>query len=408
MGEHFKPETPDQVKDALQWALSEGHSFNVFSGRTKEGYGRPGSATDNLDLSALSGINLYEPGELVMSARAATPLDDIITTLTENRQRLAFEAPNWSSLFADDSAGGSGTIGGMFVCNMAGPRRVQAGAARDHILGFQALIGRGEHFKSGGRVVKNVTGFDLSKLMVGSFGTLGILTDLTFKVLPMPEKSRTVLVMCDASDAATAALTAALQSPFDVSGAAWLPKDIAATSGVSYVSGAGAGIVAIRVEGPGPSVDFRCQALRQLLAQFGESEELHSANTATLWQEIRDVSFFATGDDQIWRLSVPPSNGPDVAKRIIDDKGGRAFFDWGGGLIWLAMKATPDAAHEIVRAAIGSGGGHATLMRARADVRAAVPVFQPQSGPLAGLAARVKNSFDPKGLLNPGRMYEES
>jgi len=406
MGEHFKPENPDQILDAVQWALAEGRAFDVFGGRTKQGYGRPTLATDNLDLSAVSGIDLYEPGELVMSAKAATPLADINAALADNRQRLAFEAPNWGPLFGAKDQ--SGTIGALFVCNMAGSRRIQAGAARDHILGFHAISGRGEHFKSGGRVVKNVTGFDLSKLMAGSFGTLAVLCDVTFKVLPVPEKARTVLVLGDDPKMATAAMTVALQSPFDVSGAAHLPAGVAAMSGVSYVSGGTSGVTAIRVEGPGPSVEFRAQALRQMLAEFGETEELHSVNTAKLWQEIRDVSYFVEGDSQVWRLSVPPSEGADVAGRLTESTGGQTFFDWGGGLIWLAMPPRPDAAHEEVRAAIGAAGGHATLFRASPDVRAAVPVFQPQPAPLADLASRIKNSFDPKGVFNPGRMYEGS
>ncbi len=404
MSENLKPDTVDQVQDALHWALAEGRSYEVSGHHTKQGYGRPGSATDRLDLSALSGIELYEPGELVMSARAATPLAEIEATLAEQRQRLAFEAPDWGPLFGGTYSGG--TIGGLFMSNMAGPRRIQAGSARDHILGFHALSGRGEHFKSGGRVVKNVTGFDLSKLLAGSFGTLAVMCDVTFKVLPVPEKTRTVLVLGDDPDQAIAALTTALQSPFEISGAAHLPAAVAAASGVSYVAGAGAGVSAIRVEGPGPSVDFRCAALRQMLAEFGETEELHSANTASLWREIRDVSYFADNNDQIWRLSVPPSEGPGVVRRLIDGTGGQVFFDWGGGQIWLTMAPRPDAAHDKVRTAIGGGGGHATLIRASADVRAAVPVFQPQPGPLAALAARVKNSFDPKGVLNPGRMTE--
>ena len=362
MSEHFTPQNTDQIQDALKWALAEGRSFDVFGQRSKQYYGRPGTATDRLDLSALSGIGLYEPGELVMSAEAATPLAEIENTLANQRQRLAFEAPDWGPLLGTEHAGG-GTIGGLFMCNMAGPRRILAGAARDHILGFHALSGRGEPFKSGGRVVKNVTGFDLSKLLTGSLGTLAIMTDVTFKVLPVPDKARTVLVLGDNGEKAVAALTLALQSPFEVSGAAYVPAEIAALSDVSYVSGAGAGVAAIRLEGPGPSVEFRTGKLRHMLADFGQTEELHSMNSATLWREIRDVSYFTGGDDQVWRLSVPPTEGPGVAERLTEATGGKVFFDWGGGLIWLAMKPSPDAAHEGVRAAIGGGGGHATPRR---------------------------------------------
>jgi glycolate oxidase FAD binding subunit len=302
------------------------------------------------------------------------------------------------------SGGGAGSVGGLFACNLAGPRRISAGSARDHILGFHAISGRGEMFKSGGRVVKNVTGFDLSKVMAGSFGTLGVMSDVTFKVLPEPEKSRTVLVMTKDNASGIAAMTSALHSSCEVSAAAHLPADIASGSGVSYVSGAQSAVSAIRVEGPGPSVEYRTNTLRQLLAKFGETEELHTSNTRSLWREVCDVDYFVPGGEQIWRLSVPPADGAKVAQKIMDSIGGCAFFDWGGGLIWLAIEARPDGAHQEVRDALAGFGGHATLLRAAADVRSRVPVFQPQAEALAQVSARVKNSFDPKGVLCPGRM----
>ncbi|MBT4463210.1 MAG: FAD-binding protein, partial [Rhodospirillaceae bacterium] len=361
MAETLRPETPDQVLDAVNWAADHGRSFDVTGLASKHPLGRPMQATDKLDLSAINGVGLYEPSELVMTAAAATPLDDINAVLAENRQRLAFEPPNLSALLG---TGGSGTIGGVFACNLSGPRRVLSGAARDHILGFHGVSGRGEHIKSGGRGVKNVTGFDLSKLMAGSFGTLALMTDISFKVLPVSEKSRTVLVIgVDATDAPVAMGTA-LKSPYEVSAAAHLPTDIAATSGVSYVASAGASVTAIRVEGPGPSVEFRCNALREMLAEFGDTEELHSSNTDTLWREIRDVSCFAGNDKQVWRLSVPPMDGTDVVARITDKIDSRALFDWGGGRIWLALDGGGDAAHETVREAFRDCGGHATLVRA--------------------------------------------
>jgi glycolate oxidase FAD binding subunit len=279
-----------------------------------------------------------------------------------------------------------------------------AGSARDHILGFHAISGRGEMFKSGGRVVKNVTGFDLSKVMAGSFGTLGVMSDVTFKVLPEPEKSRTILVMTKDNASGVTAMTSALHSSCEVSAAAHLPLDIALRSDVSYVAAAQSAVSAIRVEGPGPSVEYRTNTLRQLLAEFGETEELHTSNTRSLWREVSDVDYFVLSGEQIWRLSVPPADGAKVAQKIMDSIGGRVFFDWGGGLIWLAIEARPDGAHQEVRGALAEFGGHATLLRAAADVRSRVPVFQPQPDALARISARVKNSFDPMGVLCPGRM----
>lgn len=405
MSEIFKPDTPEQVLEAVQWAIAEKQTLDVFGHGTKRAYGRPAPGGANaLDMSNLVGISLYEPGELVMSAACATPMSEIQAALEGSNQRMAFEPPNLGPLLG--AGEGAGTIGGMFACNLAGPRRISAGSARDHILGFHAVSGRGEIFKSGGRVVKNVTGFDLSKLIAGSFGTLAAMTEVTFKVLPESEKSRTVLVMTKDNVAGVAAMTEALHGSYEVSGAAHLPAEIASKSGVSYLSKAGGAVTAVRVEGPGPSVDYRAQALRELLAGYGETEELHTVNTRALWREIRDVSFFVSGDEQIWRLSVPPADGAAVAEKIIDLLAGRALFDWGGGLIWLALDVRSDAAHKDIRDVVRSTGGHATLIRAAADVRAQVPVFHPQPDVLAQVAVRVKKSFDPNGVLCPGRMVE--
>jgi glycolate oxidase FAD binding subunit len=262
-------------------------------------------------------------------------------------------------------------------------------------------------------VVKNVTGFDLSKQIAGSFGTLAVMTEITFKVLPAPEKTRTVLILgLDDAEAMTA-MSKAMGSAHEVSAAAHLPEGAAGLSAVDTVSGAGRAVTALRVEGPGPSVEHRCRALRELLKDFGDREELHSENSAQLWREIRDVGLLdgtGGGEAQVWRLSVPPMEGAGVVSALAggsaQEMGGRAFYDWGGGLIWLAQDPLPDAGAERVRGAVAQAGGHATLVRAAPDVRARVPVFEPQSGALAQLTARVKEGFDPYAILNPGRMYE--
>jgi len=392
MSDIFKPETDAHVLDALRWSAS-GNSkvIEIIGQGTKRGLGGAVSAENVLDLSALSGITLYEPEELVMTARAGTPIVEVQAALDEANQMLAFEPWSPKAIYATEG----GTVGGVFASAIAGPRRPLVGSARDHMLGFNAVSGRGEVFKSGGRVVKNVTGFDLTKLMAGSMGTLAVMTDVSFKVLPKPEKSRTILLF-GATDPGQA-MRDAQNSPYEVSGVAHLPTSVAARSGVSYVSGAGADVTAVRVEGPGPSVEVRCQALRELLSGYGALEELHTANTATLWQEIRDVSFFAD-DRQLWRLSVAPTEGPAIAAALP----GECYLDWAGGLVWLAMDAKIDANVEQVRGVVK--GGHATLMRASDYVRANVAVFQPQADGVAQLMKRVRAGFDPHNILNPGRM----
>jgi glycolate oxidase FAD binding subunit len=403
--ETFKPENADQVVEAVAWAAAEAQPLEVAGRGTKRGLGRPMQAAQGIDLSGMSGITLYEPEELVLSARAGTPLAEIEAALAERRQQLAFEPGDLGPLLGAEAEQGS--IGGMLASNLAGPRRIKAGAARDHFLGASAVSGRGEAFKCGGRVVKNVTGYDLCKLLAGSHGTLAILTDVTVKVMPAPEKTRTVLLLgLDDADA-RAAMTRALQSSHEVSGAAHLPAPVAARSAVTYVAQAGGAVTALRVEGPGPSVAYRCAALRGDLADLADSEKLHSMNSAALWRELRDVAAFVGQPERpVWRVSVPPQDGAPLVAAVARNLDAEYFYDWGGGLVWLAP-ANPgeDAGAASIRAALGSNGGHATLFRAPAEVRAAVPVFQPQEPAKAALTTRVKDGFDPKRVLNPGRMY---
>ena len=401
----FKPENVDQVIEAVAWAVAEGQPLEVAGRSSLRGLGRPVQAAHGIDLSGLTGITLYEPEELVLSERAGTPMAEIEAALVAERQQLAFEPGDLGPLLGAEA--GQGSIGGTLACNLAGSRRIKAGAARDHFLGARAVSGRGEAFKFGGRVVKNVTGYDLCKLLAGSYGTLAILTDVTVKVMPAPEKTRTVLLLGLDDAGARAAMTRALQSSHEVSGAAHLPAAIAARSAVSYAAQAGGAVTALRIEGPGPSVDYRCAALREDLADLAESEELHSMNSETLWRELRDVApFVGQPERPLWRVSVPPQAGAGVVAAVARDLDAEYFFDWGGGLVWLAPSGVgEDAGAAEIRASLGASGGHATLLRAPAELRAAVPVFQPQDPATAALTDRIKDGFDPKRVLNPGRMY---
>ena len=399
------PQSHDDIRDAVREAVAGQAPLEIVAGGTKRGWGRPPAADRVLDVSALAGIRLYEPEELVLQAGTATKLADIEAALAANGQQLAFEPPDLGPLMGGPA--GAQTLGGVLMANLAGPRRIKAGAARDHFLGFAAVSGRGESFKSGGRVMKNVTGYDLCKLMAGSFGTLAVLSEATVKVLPAGEKTRTVLVHGLDAAQATAAMAAALNSAHEVSGAAHLPAGIAARSATGRVGGAGSAVTAVRVEGPEPSVVHRCAALHDLLAPWGDVDELHSRNSAALWAELRDVAYFA-GDGArrataIWRLSAPPAAPAGFLHRLAEETGADWFADQGGGLVWLAAPAEETAAAAI-RAAADSCGGHATLVRAPAALRAAIPAFHPQPAPVAALSERLRAQFDPKRVLNPGRM----
>ena len=398
------PTDADGLADAVRWAVAGEQPLEVIAGGSKRDFGRPVQSAATLSLAAFDGIVDYQPSELVLTAKAATPLATIEAAVGAERQMLAFEPADYAPLFG--SAEGA-TLGGALACNLSGPRRIKAGAARDHFLGVHAVSGRGERFKAGGRVVKNVTGYDVCKLLAGSYGTLALMHEVTVKVLPAPERTRTVLVYGLEPAAAMDALGAALSSAHEVSGAAHMPAQVSARSAVSYVAGAGAGaaVSAVRVEGFSASVEARCESLRELLGRFGAVEELHSKNSLTLWREIRDVQAFVGDDGPLWRLSVPPAAGAEAAARVADAAEVRTLFDWGGGLVWLGVNGAPDVGEAAVRAAASAVGGHATLVRADAPTRAARAVFQPQAAGLAALTERIKRAFDPTGVLNPGRMY---
>ena len=376
-------------------------TLEIVGAGSKRGLGRPIESSGRLDLSGLAGITLYEPEELVLTVGAGTPMVMIEQALAERRQQLAFEPPDLGRFHGGRA--GAGSIGGIVACNLAGPRRVKAGAVRDHVLGVKAVNGRGEAFKAGGRVVKNVTGFDLCKLLTGSHGTLAALTEVTLKVLPVPEETATLLIFGLSDGDGLRALRAALNSAQDVSGAAHLPAAAAARSTLGTVADARAAVSCLRVEGTPASVRDRLGALRR---QFtGAMALLDAPQSTALWRQVRDLDLAVAGPDRIvWRLSLPPAAGAG-AIAAVGIAGAEWFYDWGGGLVWLSLPATvDDAGADRVRAAAARAGGHATLFRAPDEVRRRVPVFEPAAAPIAALSRRIKDAFDPGHVLNRGRM----
>jgi glycolate oxidase FAD binding subunit len=405
MSRSLKPRDAKAVEEAVQWAVSEGKTLEIVGSGSKRAIGRPTQTDATLDLSALSGITLYEPEELVLSARAGTPLKEIETLLASRGQQLAFEPMDCGPVLGGSS--GAATIGAVLATNLSGPRRIKAGAARDHFLGFHAVSGRGEAFKSGGRVVKNVTGYDLCKLMTGSWGTLAALTDVTLKTLPKAETEETVLVHGLDTQAAVSAMTSAMGSAADVSGAAHMPADIAACMPVGAMASASAAMTALRLEGFAPSIGYRKEVLEKLLRSFGELSTVGPAASQSLWRAVRDATPFTAGTDEspLWRLSIPPSRAVELAVRVTKEAHARLLFDWAGGLVWLALASSDDAGAATITRAVGAAGGHALLVRAAPSVRTTIDVFSRQEPTLAALTKRVKESFDPKGVLNPGRMW---
>ena len=399
----FSPVDIHELRDAVATALAAEEPVEVVGGGSKRGLGRPLQTPHLLDLSGLSGIREYEPSELVLTAGAATPLAEIERVLAENGQMLAFEPPDWRGLFgAPENHRGEPTLGGVLACNLGGPRRIKAGAARDHFLGFRAVSGRAEAFKAGGKVVKNVTGYDLCKLMAGSYGTLAALDEVTVKVLPRPETVATVLFSGVEPGAAVRLMSAALGSPHEVSGAAYLPAGSEAVPARS---------VALRVEGPAPSVAFRREALALEHKSAAAADFLAEAESSALWRAIGEAAPLAgSGERAVWRVSVAPSRGAELAETVGRTLDAAWFLDWGGGLVWAAVAGTEDGGAEIIRNAIrgadGRGTGHATLVKGSPALRRAVAVFEPQPEALGALSRRVKEAFDPRHILNPGRMAD--
>lgn len=401
MTDVLKPADTAQVEEAVQWALGSEKAYEVVGTGSKRALGRPSQTEMTLDLSALSGILLYEPDELILSVRAGTPLAEIEKVLDDNNQQLDFEPMDYGPLLGQEA--GHGTIGGTLAVNLAGSRRIKAGAARDHFLGATVVTGRGETVKTGGRVVKNVTGYDLCKVLAGSWGTLAAMTEVTVKVLPKPETQATVVVEGLADAQACAAMAAALGSSCDVSAAAHLPDHVA-----SYFDGLPKPEAAtvLRLEGVAPSVAHRTGMLLKLMQPFGSAVALDEANSKALWRSVREVSPFATEAARarpLWRISTAPAQ----AHKLVDliTPAAQMFYDWGGGVVWVAMPFENEADAGSIRRAVAEIGGHATLIRAPASLRASVDVFQPQEPGLAALNRRVKDSFDPKGVFNPGRIW---
>ncbi|HTH98642.1 MAG TPA: glycolate oxidase subunit GlcE [Stellaceae bacterium] len=407
----FRPGDQDEARDIVAWAAQDKVPLAIKGAGSKAGLGYAVEAAHGLDLSGLAGILEYEPSELFLTARAGTPLSEIARLLDEHDQMLAFEPHGWQGLLAGDIGAGP-TIGGVIACNIAGPRRLTAGAARDHFLGFAGINGRGEAYKAGAKVVKNVTGYDLCKLMAGSMGTLTVLTEITVKVLPRPETSCTLAASGLDDRAALALLAEALNGPNEVTAAAHLPAAAAARSAVAAVAAvavaataqAGRAVTALRLEGPVPSVEFRRGEVEALLRRAGaEPLYLSHADSLAFWQDVGRGGCLLPSlspDTALWRICTAPSQAAAVAEAAgaVDH-----FYDWAGGLLWLATDA-PGGAAGPIRDAVARYGGHATLMRAPSPLREEVQPFQPVPAALDALHARVKQGFDPLGILNPGRM----
>ncbi len=368
----MRPTTEAEVAEII---AGRSDPLQVRGGGTR-GIGRA-SAGEVLETGGLSGITLHDPGALTLVVRTGTPLAEVETALSAEGQRLPFEPMDHRPLLGTE---GTPTIGGMVAANVSGPRRIQAGACRDFMLGVRFVSGTGEVVKNGGRVMKNVTGYDLVKLLTGSRGTLGVLTEVSLKVLPVPEASATISFAGLDMAEAVSVLARALGSPYEITGAAHDP---------------GAERTLLRIEGFAKSVEYRSGRLAEMFAKHDPEIERDSERTAATWRDIRDVAPLHATKGDVWRISCKPSDAVSLAEKL---KADTLLLDWGGGLIWATVPAGTD-----LRNVLRGTAGHATLVRSTASARD-VPVFPPQPGPVAALAEGLRARFDPRGILNPGLM----
>ncbi|NPU67428.1 FAD-binding protein [Bradyrhizobium sp. 83012] len=395
------------VEEVVRSAIANEQPIEVIGHGSKRGIGQVTATNAVLDVSALSAVVSYEPNELIITAQAGAPLGDLLSLIDSKSQQFAFEPMDTGPLLGTT---GRGTLGGMIAAGLAGPRRIRAGGVRDHLLGAHAVSGFGESFKTGGKVVKNVTGYDLCKLLAGSWGTLAVMTEATLKVMPRPEAERTLVLRGLDDLRANRAMTAALGSPFDVSGAAHLPASSLRpeVEGLGAVGSPREAVTLVRLEGITASAVHRAGSLTKLLAPFGAAEIVADDASAALWSAVRDVLPFAAqgtlGAWTVWRIVCPPVSGGALGQALARQTGGEVIYDWGGGLIWAALPPQADASAGVVRKLADAAGGHAMLLRAWDEMRLAVDVFHPQPPGVAALEERVRVSFDPKAILNRGRI----
>ena len=400
------PDNLNEMLSVIADAMADGTPLSVSGCASKSDWGYAIADARPVSVDRWAGIIDYQPDELILTVRAGTPMTEINKTLANKNQMLGFEPPDPSVLFAKTDISNKGSIGGVLATNSSGSRRLTAGAARDFLLGFEAASGRGERFRSGGKVVKNVTGYDLSKLICGSFGTLAIMDELTLKTLPRPEDSKSVLIPAADLAAAVRHIAAILATPHEPSAAAILPSDIAALAGLDTGLDPGLDygqmLAVIRFEGFAISVNDRVNAV---LSLYPDGYSIDDAASQTLWQAIGNTALLADAAGDIWKLSCAPSAAPLVINALPDEWPLRYYADWAGGLLWLDVPVG-DVTGTILRQALADhGGGFAQLIRDSGNTRSLVPPFQPLSSPQMALHKRIKAAFDPKGILNPGRMH---
>ncbi len=384
-----EPDSEQEIAACIKNAYSQVTPVEIIGGGTRSGLGHRVIANSKIGLGNHAGIKLYEPEALTLVAKAGTPLAQVQKLLLENAQRLPFEPMSHCAVFGTKE---NSTIGGVVACNISGPRRIQAGACRDSLVGIRFVDGKGKIIKNGGRVMKNVTGLDLVKLLCGSHGTLGVITEVAFKVLPIAEREATLGISGLSVEAAVSTLSQALATPFDITGAA------------HFADYKGKSLTLMRVEGFSNQVDYRLSGLQNTLGENLDAQIIEGKEHTDLWRSVQDVKSFNETELPLWRISTKPSEAPVIYSAVCRQFDAKFIFDWGGGLIWIQTEDSSIKCVEEIRKIISRCGGHATLVRGSDELRRVTSVFQPQSRRIAELSKFIRKKFDPAGILNPGRL----
>ncbi len=405
MADVFMPRNEEELAGFLTDAHAGRNPLEICGFRSKREAGRPLNASAVISAAKLSGITLYEPKELVISAKAGTPLYEVEAALAGQNQELAFEPADLCRIYGGDAL--SASVGAVAAMNISGPRRILRGAARDNMLGLRAVNGEGSPIKSGGRVMKNVTGVDLVRGLSGSWGTLSVFTEVTFKVMPKAPESRTVIFLALSDEAAVGVMSAAMGTPYEVSGTIHLHGELAGRLSDQEIAPARTALTALRLEGAPRSLGSRVERLRRELAPFGGTYELDPQRSKDFWADIRSLSFLSANFDRpLWRIATAPSKAPLIVRALSVFFEVNAAYEWSGGLLWLELPPSSDASATEVRRVLAEFDADSMLMRAPRAVRAGVEVFHPLPFTKMKIVQALKNAFDPAGILNPGRMYE--
>lgn len=397
----FKPNSENEISEFVKFCNQKNIPIEIKGSGSKSNIGRNFQSEKTIDLSGYSGIIKYEPEELYIKVKSGTPINEISRELEKHNQQLAFEPTDFGYIFNGKS--NPGTIGGTMACNFSGPRRFKSGSVRDHVLGVKIITGRGDSVKSGGTVVKNVTGYDLSKIITGSYGTLAVISEISIKVLPKPPSIKSLIIHNAQLKKSLDYLNIALSSSSDISGAVFYPEYFNEKFKLNDLVNKGP-LTALRVEGVSSSIDDRVQKLIDELGLLrDEINFLNDEQSRIFWSNTRDLKVFSNTDKNLIRIVTPPSETLNIINSL-KKISSRYFIDWGGNLIWMEIEKINASIIKDINIMTDKANGYFTIIKLDDSLKAGLDVFK--IDPIKfKISEKIKKSFDPKRILNPGKMY---